>query len=65
MGNTLPPCTCQAKVPEGKVCGYCHAGMDIPRSYYPALSKAFPPAVGSMQENTADKLLRIKGGYRG
>lgn len=32
--NELPKCTCQTKV-----CGHCHAGMNIPRSYFPELAK--------------------------
>lgn len=65
METKLPPCTCSQQIPEGSVCGYCHAGMDIPRSYFPELSKAFPPAVATPLENTADKLRHIKGGNHG
>lgn len=41
MKSKLPPCTCTGVPKEGWVCGYCHAGMDIPKDALPELAKAF------------------------
>lgn len=49
--NKLPPCTCGAGVEDGHVCPMCHQGMDIPKSYYPDLSRVIDQATGKLKSS--------------
>lgn len=49
--NKLPPCTCSAHVPDGRVCGCCHAGMLIQKECYPGLAQAIDGALKTLNES--------------
>ncbi|WOL24321.1 hypothetical protein fHeYen801_111 [Yersinia phage fHe-Yen8-01] len=58
MSTKLPRCTCRPPVPDGCLCGCCHAGLEIPKDYYPELAKSIDGKefTGGVQQKAGSRL---------